>query len=183
MTAPRSSGNTSLRSGNRSGLSHRHYSFKPRHNIGYGFVVGYPVVYPYAYPYVDPYTVQPGTFYNGAAAPRNTYSNVENTYSNVESLTRAPFPATAVACDGSAPCGGISFDVTPANAQVYVDGVVAGAVEDFTSTTAPLLLTPGDHYVEVRLPGYRTAAFDISIGAGEVTPYQGALEQLRLRVP
>ena len=29
--------------------------FKPRHNVGFGVLVGYPVIYPYAYPY-DPFS-------------------------------------------------------------------------------------------------------------------------------
>lgn len=153
-------------------------------------MVGYPVIYPYAYPYAyDPFspTVIPGGTY--APGPnRNTYttySNV-NTYSNVDSITSSGTAAAAqtpVACEDAAPCGGLSFEINPATAQVWVDGVLAGVVDDFTVTSTPLLLAPGDHYVELRLAGYRTASFDVTIAAGEVTPYQGTLEQLRLRTP
>ena len=66
---------------------------------------------------------------------------------------------------------------------MYVDGVFAGYAEDFDSTSAPLLLAPGTHYIEIRLAGYRTAAFDVTINGGEITPYQGTLERLRLNTP
>jgi len=64
---------------------------------------------------------------------------------------------------------------------VYVDGVFEGLVEDFDGASEPLLLAPGTHYVEIRLAGFRTATFDVTITPGEVTPYQGTLERLRLR--
>jgi hypothetical protein len=156
------------------------HSFKPRFNTGYGPVVGYPILYPYAYPY-DPFSPAYAAPYNPPPAP-NTYSNVEtlSTPGNVTAATSLP---AAIACEASAPCGGVSFDISPGSAQVYVDGVFAGLVEDFDDTSAPLLLAPGDHYIEIRLAGYRTASFDVTITPGEVTPYQGTLERLRLRTP
>ena len=75
----------------------------------------------------------------------------------------------------------MSFEITPGNAQVFVDGIFAGVVDDFDESSAPLLLSPGAHYVEIRLTGYRTATFDVTIVPGEVTPYQGALDRLRLQ--
>jgi PEGA domain len=156
------------------------YDFKPRFNTGYGVVVGYPVIYPYAYPY-DPFSPSPVGSYTPAAPLRNTYSNVA-TSSSAETVTAAPPLTAAIECDGSA-CGGVSFDITPASAQVSVDGVFVGTVDEFSTTSAPLLLAPGDHYIEVRLVGHRTASFDVTIVSGEVTPYQGTLERLRLRLP
>lgn len=162
--------------------THLHYSFKPRFNTGFGVVVGYPVIYPYAYPYIDPFSPSSVVSYTPAAPPRNTYSNVA-TSSSSETVTAEPPVAAAIECEGSAACGAVSFEITPASAQVWVDGVFAGAVEDFSAASTPLLLAPGDHYIEVRLAGYRTASLDVTIVAGEVTPYQGMLERLRLRRP
>ena len=88
-----------------------------------------------------------------------------------------------IACEASAPCGGVSFDIRPASAQVYVDGTFAGLVEDFDGASEPLLLAPGTHYVEIRLAGYRTATFDVTVAPSEVIPYQGILERLRLQTP
>jgi hypothetical protein len=157
--------------------------FKPRHNVGYGVLVGYPVIYPYAYPY-DPFSPTSGYSPYSAAPPApNTYSNVDSLPATSSIVTGASSLPGAISCEASAPCGGVSFDIRPASAQVYVDGTFAGLVEDFDGASEPLLLAPGTHYVEIRLAGYRTATFDVTITPGEITPYQGTLERLRLQTP
>jgi hypothetical protein len=161
----------------------RFYTFRPRFNVGYGVVVGYPIIYPYAYPF-DPFSPSSGSpSYGVAPSSPNTYSNASSapatsSIGRVESSSSA-----AIACEGPAPCGGVSFDLSPASAQVYVDGVFAGVAEDFSATSAPLLLAVGTHYLEIRQAGFRTASLDVTIAAGEVTPYEGTLERLRLRTP
>jgi hypothetical protein len=170
-----------LRLTNRGGRRHRpSYTFTPRYNTGYGVVVGFPVIYPYAYG--DPFSPTPNVQYTPPAATRNTYSNVDS-LSSSNTVTAASPQAGTVECSGAAPCGGVSFDITPASAQVYVDGVFSGVVDDFNASSDPMLLAPGTHYIEIRLAGYRTATFDVTIASGEVTPYQGTLERLRLRRP
>jgi hypothetical protein len=154
--------------------------FKPRFKVGGGIVVGFPVLYPYAYPY-DPFSPSYGPSYPAPPSP-NTYSNVDSLPSSGSVSAVSPLPA-AITCEAAAPCGGISFDISPASAQVYVDGVFAGIVEDFDASSEPLVLAPGNHYVEIRLAGYRTVSFDVTIAPGEITPYQGTLERLRLRTP
>jgi hypothetical protein len=138
-----------------------------------GGYVGYPV-YPYAYPY--PFIYEPPVIYVPAPPP--------TTYSNVESVS-AGAPSIGLACPSDpgspAACGGLSFDISPSNAQVYVEGVYVGTVDSFSPSRPPFALAPGLHYVEVRFPGYRTATFEVTIGAGDVTPFQGALEPLRTR--
>jgi hypothetical protein len=157
--------------------------FKPRSNLGFGVVVGYPVIYPYAYPY-DPFSPTPGYPPYSAAPPApNTYSNADSLRAASSVVTAASSLPAAISCEASAPCGGISLDISPSTAQVYVDGVFAGLVEDFDGASEPLLLAPGAHYVEIRLAGFRTATFDATIATGEVTPYQGTLERLRLQTP
>ena len=75
--------------------------------------------------------------------------------------------------------GGLNFEVSPAIAAVYVDGMCMGTVQDFSADGEPLRVTPGSHWIELRAPGYRTSTFDVNIADGQVTPYQGALEPLR----
>lgn len=75
--------------------------------------------------------------------------------------------------------GALNFEVSPAVAEVYVDGMYMGTVHDFPADGEPLGVTPGSHRIELRAPGYLTNTFDVSIAGGQVTPYQGALEQLR----
>lgn len=159
----------------------RHSKRYVKRHTGFG-VIGYPVIYPYAYPYGDPFSPYPAASSTPPAPVPNTYSNVA-TSSSAETITAAPPVTGAIECDGAAVCGGISFDITPASAQVWVDGVFVGDADEFDATSTPLLLSPGDHYIELRLAGYRTASLDVTIVAAEVTPYKGMLERLRLRRP
>ena len=71
----------------------------------------------------------------------------------------------------------MSFEITPSDAELYVDGTRVGTVGDFTPTSQPLGLPPGRHQIEIRAPGYRTMAFDVDIVAGQVIPYRGALQR------
>jgi hypothetical protein len=71
--------------------------------------------------------------------------------------------------------GGVSFEISPSTAEVYIDGKYAGRVSDLGPTTQPLALTPGRHHIEIRATGYQTQAFDADITAGQVLPYQGSM--------
>jgi len=73
--------------------------------------------------------------------------------------------------------GGLSFDITPGEAEVIVDGNPVGTVDQFTPTSQPLGLPAGRHRIEVRASGYQTITFDVNIVAGQVIPYQGNLER------
>ena len=161
-----------------------YYAFSPRLNIGANLLVGYPVAYPYpyAYPFIydpTPYPA-PTASPSMSAAPRNSYSN-----SPVGGVSPAAAMNTPLDCgvdpNASTPCGGVSFDVFPGDAQVSVEGVFVGTVDSFSATRPPLVLAPGQHYIEIRMPGYRTEVFETTVNAGEVIPYQGTLEPLRTR--
>ena len=73
--------------------------------------------------------------------------------------------------------GGMSFDITPNYAELFVDNVRVGTVGEFTPTTQPLGLEAGHHHIEIRAAGYQTTSFDVEIAAGQVIPYQGSLER------
>ena len=73
--------------------------------------------------------------------------------------------------------GGLSFDVTPGTAELFVDNMRVGTVGQFTPTTQPLGLEAGHHHIEVRAAGYHTLSFDVDIIAGQVIPYQGTMER------
>jgi hypothetical protein len=78
---------------------------------------------------------------------------------------------------GRADTGGVSFEITPGTAEVFIDGSYIGTAGEFTPTTQPLGLTPGRHQIEIRAPGYRTMQFDADVVAGQVIPFQGAMER------
>jgi len=149
-----------------------YYTFYPRFSLGFGLWAGYPVTwtypyyspyfYPSPYPYPDQYPVAPGY----SVAPPVTVT-----------------PNTTVAPAGLDPepdqskYGGVSFEITPSNAEVFVDGNPVGTAGQFTPTSQPLGLPAGRHHVEIRLSGYRTMSFDADIVAGQVIPYQGQMER------
>lgn len=72
--------------------------------------------------------------------------------------------------------GGVALDITPSDADVWVDGQYAGKVQDFDGTTQPLTLTPGTHTIQVQAPGYQPMTVDVGIQAGQVIPYRGDLQ-------
>jgi hypothetical protein len=80
---------------------------------------------------------------------------------------------------GTASSGGVSFEISPATAVVYVDGMNVGTVGDFGPTSQPLALAPGRHRIEVRASGYQTIVVDADVKPGEVTPYQGTMQPLQ----
>ena len=73
--------------------------------------------------------------------------------------------------------GGLSFDITPNTAELYVDGQDLGDVGQYTSSSQPLGLPAGRHHIELREPGYEVSSFDVDIVPGQVIPYQGQLQQ------
>ena len=122
---------------------YRPYVFRPRYSIGFGIFSGYPVPYTYSYPY-------PIEVY-GYGAPRNE----------------------VLITPGSTSYGGVALEITPSDADVFVDGEYAGRVEDFDGTTQPLTLTPGTHRIEVQAPGYEPMSVDVGVQPGQVIPYAG----------
>ena len=133
-----------------------HYTFLPRVRLGFGLWVGYPVTYPlYFHPYVSyPYAYR-YPYPNTSPYPTSSY----------------PVPGTA----GVGAAGGLSFEIRPPEAGVYVDGQYVGMVGQFSPNQPPLALAPGRHHVEIREPGFEIIAFDVDILPGQVIPYQGDL--------
>jgi hypothetical protein len=154
----------------------------------YGDPYGY---YDYGYPGYGAYpgygypgygSAAPG--YGGYAAPNRAYGNAAPP-ADPNSVTASPGPtadpnAVSAQPGAGAPAqgqyGGLSFQITPANAAVLVDGVYVGTANQFTATTQPLTLAPGRHHVEMRAEGYQSMTFDTNVAPGQVLPYQGTLQ-------
>ena len=73
--------------------------------------------------------------------------------------------------------GGVSFEISPSDATVFIDGSYVGTVDQFGPQTEPLRLSPGRHRIELRASGMQSMAFDSTIVAGQVIPYRGTLQQ------
>jgi hypothetical protein len=124
---------------------YRPYVFRPRFSIGFGIFSGYPVPYTYSYPY-----------------PISVFGY------------RAPV-APVIVGPGSPLYGGISLEITPYDADVWVDGTWAGRVEDFDGTSQALTLVPGTHRIEVQAAGYAPLVMDVVVQPGQVIPYRGEM--------
>jgi hypothetical protein len=145
------------------------FSFRPRFTLGFGLVAGYPVAFPYGY-YYSPYDYSygyPDYPVYGMAEPVPTYP--DGSY----------YADGGGYADNSNAYGGVTFDIQPTNASVYVDGKYIGTVAEFSPEQPPLSLTLGRHHVEIRNQGFQTLSFDVDVVAGEVTPFQGQMQVIR----
>jgi PEGA domain-containing protein len=73
--------------------------------------------------------------------------------------------------------GGLRLDVTPKNANVYVDGAIAGTVDDFNGHFQRMKLPPGPHQIELRARGYVREQFDVNIRPGETLRYHDRMQK------
>lgn len=175
-----------------------YYVFRPHLNLGFGLWLGFPFAYydSYYYPYYDagvygygypPAYSYPGYDYPYPAAgyppdPASSYppsayppAGYPSTYPQSPS---SPGGAVGVA-PGQDPAntGGVSFEITPGTAEIFVDGSLVGRADDFGSSRQPLGLPAGRHHIEIKATGYRTMSFDADIVAGQVLPYQGSMQR------
>jgi hypothetical protein len=155
----------------------RYYAFHPHFSLGFGLWAGYPLTwaYPYYYPPYPYYPNYPYYPYPNPYAPGPGYSVAPPV--DVTPDTTTATVETAGAGPDRSNLGGMSFEITPSDAQVFVDGNYAGTAGQFTPSTQPLGVTAGRHHVEVRGSGYKTMSFDVDIVAGQVIPYQGRMER------
>ena len=177
-----------------------YYAFRPRLSLGFGLWAGYPFAYsypfydPFYYPYgyVDPYGDAPYGYstpngynppngyppygYPGTSYPAYPPASNYPPSSNPPPSGEGPQASIGVQ-PGQANTGGMSFEISPNTAQLFVDGTMVGTVGQFTPTSQPLGLVAGHHQIDVRASGYQTMSFDVDIIAGQVIPYQGAMER------
>lgn len=60
----------------------------------------------------------------------------------------------------------VRLEVTPKNAEVYVDGYRAGVVDDFDGFFQRLRVQPGEHEIVLYLDGYRTVRQRLYLSSG-----------------
>jgi hypothetical protein len=74
--------------------------------------------------------------------------------------------------------GALRLESSPGSAQVFVDGLYVGVVEDFGLSGRALDLDEGAHRVELRAAGYAVVNVDVRIAARQTTRYRGDLQRL-----
>lgn len=72
----------------------------------------------------------------------------------------------------------LRLQVTPREAQVYVDGYAAGVVDDYDGVFQRLRLVPGPHEVVIYHPGYRTLRQSIYYNPGSTHTIRHVLDPL-----
>jgi hypothetical protein len=70
------------------------------------------------------------------------------------------------------------IQVTPRHTEVYVDGYLAGVVDDFDGFAQRLRVSPGEHVIELYLDGYKTIAQTILFAPGQSYRIRHAMEPL-----
>ena len=170
-----------------------YYTFRPRLSLGFGLWAGYPIAYSYPYYYGYPYPYDPYAYpayypppaYSypvpdpSSAYPPAAYPPANYPQSGQSGYYESEPPRGSVVAQPGTASGGISFEISPATAEVYIDGTYVGRVSELGPTTQPLALTPGRHHVEIRAAGYQTMVMDSDVTAGQVIPYQGTMQPAR----
>ena len=146
----------------------------------YAYAYPYPYSYPSTYPAYPPQAYPPQAYPPQAYPPQAYPPSAYPPSAYPPASTQPGYPQSGYPPQGSIRpsqpnTGGISFEIQPSDARVYVDGQYVGTVGQFTATSQPLGLTAGRHHIQITAPGYRTMELDADIVAGEVLPYQGTL--------
>ena len=76
------------------------------------------------------------------------------------------------------PVASLRLQVTPREAEVFIDASYAGTVDDFDGSFQRLRLYPGEHTVEIFLPGHRLLTEKIYLQPGKTFTMRVALEPL-----
>jgi len=150
----------------------------------------YPGPYgPYGYPAPPAYPPYPPAYPSPNYPPQYPPSNYPSQYPSAPSQypsARSQYPSAQAGsirvepgrpAENAAHAAGLSFDVTPITAEVFIDGSYVGTVGQFTPSMQPLDVRPGHHRVEIRASGYRTLNFEVDVTAGQVMPLQGTMER------
>ena len=74
--------------------------------------------------------------------------------------------------------GTLRLEVSPRDAQLYVDGEFVGTWSDLAGQ---LELTAGTHRIEIRAPRHEALAFDVRITRGQTITYRGELTRVQER--
>jgi len=152
------------------------YGFHFSVGFGYGYGYGYS---PYWYtPHYGLYPYDP--FFYGYApyyyppAGYGFYSSYQSSGSNAGDRDDGYRPEV------QPPTGSLRLRVSLTTAKVYLDGALAGSVDDFDGLTGHLKVEAGTHEIELRADGYQPYATSVTIDAGKTRTERATLRRTRL---
>ena len=79
---------------------------------------------------------------------------------------------------GSRANSDVRVEVTPKQAEVYVDGYYAGVADDFDGAFKHLHTTPGGHAITLHLEGYRTVTQNVYVPPDTTFKLRDTMEKL-----
>jgi PEGA domain len=104
------------------------------------------------------------------------------TMPSIPAWAQTPSPAPVnYSLDGPrwhGPDSGARIEVTPKEAEVYVDGRLVGKVKEFAGFTDRLEVRPGGHELVLYLDGYRTIDEKLYFQPGSSYKIKGSMEKL-----
>jgi hypothetical protein len=143
----------------------RYYRSSVHIGIGFGGYYGFGGFYgfsgyyaPYYAGYYRPYYAGYWGPYYGGPAPYYPY-----------------YPYYGYAYDGS---GNVRTQVAPRQTEVFVDGYYAGTVDDFDGTFQRLYVEPGDHSIELYLPGHQPHQLSVYVQPGRTFNIRHTMQPL-----
>jgi PEGA domain len=149
--------------------------YRPYYRAAYPYYS--PFVYPFGfsfsfgYPYYGAAYYGAGPYYGGAYYGAGPY------YGGY------PYGPYAYPYYGGYNISSLRLQVTPREAEVFIDGYYAGNVDNFDGTFQRLNLQPGQHNLELFMPGYRSFAQKIYVQPGNTFRVQQAMQPLAAGEP
>jgi hypothetical protein len=137
---------------------------------GYGFGLGFSYA-PFAYGY------RPGYGYGYGYRPHYGYPIYYGSGGGYREGEQDD------AADVRQPTGSIRFRASPAHARIYINGALAGLVEDYNGLSDHLQLKPGSYTYELRADGYRTHSGALNVVEGQTRTGQTPPERVNLQKP
>ncbi len=141
-------------------------SWYPWYGSGFGWNLGFVTYDPWSYGATnwiwgrygmgyDPYAYAPYDFY-GADGP--------------DSGAATQLPPSPLQ-------GSLRIKANPDTAKVYIDGALAGTVDDFNGLTHHLTVEAGRHELQLRADGYQPYTQDISVEIGRTMTVRASLKK------
>ena len=103
------------------------------------------------------------------------YPYVAFGYAPYVEFAAEPSPEPAATVTDEPPLGFLQLRVQPRSAEVYVDGALAGTVDDFGGRGARQV-PAGPRRVEIVAPGYETLTFDVRVPENDTVTFTRELE-------
>lgn len=88
------------------------------------------------------------------------------------------YPYAPYAAGGYDASASLRLDVTPKEAEVYVDGYMVGSVDDFDGTFQRLRLPPGAHELTLYRDGFKTVHQSLRLASGSTFKVSYTMEPL-----